>query len=140
MWYGGNNAVRPVVSGKPLTRGIIEQRDRLLDLIMNHSTKLIAALTGDEHNYSLLHIDKKLPIYPENWEGPRLEKYRPFWQINNGAAGAPYYGREKSPWADHVKTFSTQNALVLFHVDGTMIEVEVVNPDTLEEIDRYKIR
>jgi hypothetical protein len=139
MWYNGDNTVRPWVSGQPVKYGIIERRDQVLDLMMNHSTKVVASLTGDEHNYSLLRVSDKLTIYPENYQGDKLTNFRPFWHINNGAAGAPYYGKEETPWMDHVEAFSTQNAVVMFHVDGKQIEVEVVNPDTWEEIDRFEI-
>jgi len=140
MWYGGDNSKRPYVNGKPVDKGIIERRDELLDLLMNRSTKVVAALTGDEHNYNLLKLDENLPIYPDNWDGPRLKNYRALWLINNGSAGAPYYGPEETPWAEYVAKFSTQYAVVLFHVEGESITVEVVNPDTLEEIDRFKLK
>jgi hypothetical protein len=139
MWYGGNNEPRPTIAGKPVDKGIIERRDELLDLMMNHSTKVKAALTGDEHNYSLLRVSSNLQIYPDDWDGPRLTKFRPFLQINDGAAGAPYYGREETPWMDHVQKLSTLNAVVFFHVDGDKVIVEVINPDTLEEIDRFEL-
>jgi hypothetical protein len=139
MWYRGDNTPRPYIAGDPVEKGIIERRDQLLDLMMNHSTKVVASLTGDEHNYSLLRVHENLPIYPDGYTGKKLTKFRPFWHINNGAAGAPYYGREDTPWSDYVEEFSTQNALVLFHVHGKNIKVEVINPDTLEKIDEFEI-
>lgn len=139
MWYNGSNEPRPTVAGRPVKAGIIERRDQLLDLLMNHSTKVRAALTGDEHNYSLLRIDESVPIYPAGWEGERLSNFRPIWQINNGAAGAPYYGREETPWAEYVRAFSTQNAVVFIHVDGSRLTCEVINPDTYESIDRFEL-
>jgi len=139
MWYGGNNDIRPWIAGEPAARGIIERRDELLDVIVNGSSKVRAALTGDEHNYNRLHITEDMPRYPETWTGSRLKLDRPFWQINNGAAGAPYYGRETTPWKDHLKAFSTQNALVLFRVDGNSIRVEVLNPDTFEKLDEFDL-
>lgn len=140
MWCDGNNEYRPWVSGKPLAKGIIERRDEILQILMKYSTKLAAVLTGDEHNYNRLKIDENTSIYPEGWDGPTIRITRPIFQINNGAAGAPYYGTEETPWMDHLEKFSTRNALVLFHVNGKEIEVEVVNPDTLEEVDRFKLR
>jgi hypothetical protein len=139
MWYNGNNEPRPWIAGKPVEKGIIERRDQLLDLLMNHSSKVKATLTGDEHNYSLLRVSEKLNLYPDDWDGPRLSKFRPFWHINNGAAGAPYYGREETPWSEHVQVFSTQNAVVFFHVDGELVRVEVINPDTMEQIDGFML-
>lgn len=139
MWYYGNNEPRPTVAGKPVETGIIECRDRLLDLLMNHSTKVRATLTGDEHNYSLLHVTADMPMYPDNWTGKCLTKFRPFWHINNGAAGAPYYGKQATPWQSHLQSFSAQNALVLIHVNGKQVSVEVINPDTLEKIDEFEL-
>ena len=139
MWYDGDNSVRAVVRGVPVAHGIIERRDALLDLMMNRSSKVRAALTGDEHNYSRLRIADGMPMYPEGYTGPKLEKIRPIWQINNGAGGAPYYGREETPWAKNLQTFSTQNAVVFFYVDGDTVRVRVVNPDTMEQLDEFEL-
>jgi len=139
MWYDGDNSFRPTIAGKPVATGIIERRDQLLDLLVNKSTKVIAVLTGDEHNYNLLHITPDMPIYPDDWNGDRLHLTRSVWQINNGAAGAPYYGREETPWQGNLQTFSTLNALVLIHVDGKTVRCEVINPDTLEPIEEYDL-
>jgi len=139
MWYSGNNRYRPTIAGKPVEKGIIERRDELLDLMMNGSSKVVATLTGDEHNYSLLRVTEDMPIYPDSYDGSKLTRFRPFWHINNGAAGAPYYGKENTPWMSHLEAFSTQNALVLFHVNGKSIRVEVLNPDTWELIDQFDI-
>lgn len=140
MWYNGNNNVRPWVAGKPVEKGIIERRDQLLDLIVNKSEKVVAILTGDEHNYAVTEIGPDTNIYPENYEPPKIKLNRTIYQINNGAAGAPYYAQEQTPWSDKVTGFSTQNALVFFHVDGDKINVEVINPDTLEKFDSYKLK
>jgi hypothetical protein len=135
MWYRGNNEIRPYVAGKPLEEGIIERRDRYLSLLVNQSDKVRAILTGDEHNYNRLRVDEAMARYPAGWDKPKLHLDRPIWQINNGAAGAPYYGQEDLPWSEDVVLFSTQNALVLFHVKGETLEMEVLNPVTLETID-----
>lgn len=139
MWYGGDNSFRPTIAGKPVTEGIIERRDRVLDLLMNGSSKVVATLTGDEHNYYRLRVSEDMPLYPENYSGPRLTRIRPIWHLNNGAAGAPYYGREATPWSEHLEVFSVQNALIFFHVHGRDIRVEVYNPDTLELIDEFEM-
>ena len=140
MWYRGNNKMRTWVAGKPLDKGIIERRDQLLDLFINKSNKVIAILTGDEHNYARTEIGPDTNIYPENYTPVKIKLSRTIYQINNGAAGAPYYAQEQTPWSNKVTGFSTQNALVLFHVSANSIEVEVVNPDTLEKFDGYKLR
>lgn len=137
MWYGGDNSFRPYVAGKPVERGIIERRDEILDLLINKSTKVRATLTGDEHNYCRTHITEEMPRYPEGWDKPKLKLSRSIWQLNNGSAGAPYYAQEPTPWSGYTVGFTTQVALILLHINGEKIEVEVQNPDTLEEIDRF---
>ena len=79
-------------------------------------------------------------MYPETWEKPKLKLSRTLYQINNGAAGAPYYAQEIGPWSDNLHGFTTQYALVLIHVDGKKVTIEVLNPDTLEKIDRFLLR
>ncbi len=140
MWYSGNNEFRPYVAGEPLEKGIIERRDQLLDIIMNQSSKVIAILTGDEHNYARTEISSETNIYPDNWSGDKVELSRTIYQINNGAAGAPYYAQEQTPWTPMVSGFTTQNALVFFDIDGENISMRVLNPDTLEEVDQLEMR
>jgi hypothetical protein len=139
MWYGGNNTPRATVAGKPLGKGIIERRDDLLRLIQAHP-KVLAVLTGDEHNYNKTRLDAKVPIYPPGWDKPKVELSRPFWQINNGAAGAPYYAQDETPWSAAVSGFSTQHALCLLIVEGPKVRLETVNPETLEVLDRAVLR
>ena len=139
MWYRGDNSKRPYVAGEPLEKGIIERRDQILDLLINQSTKTRAILTGDEHNYAKTEIGPKTIIYDDKWDKPKLEFKRTIYQINNGAAGAPYYAQEQTPWSGSVTGFTTQNALVVFSVDGDSVEMEVLNPDTLEEVDHLKL-
>lgn len=139
MWYGGNNDYRAVVAGKRLAKGIIERRDDLLELIVNESTKVRVILTGDEHNYCKTEIGPETNRYPEVYLPPKIELKRTIYQINNGAAGAPYYAQEETPWTPFTSGFTTQNAVVFFHIDGESIEMEVINPDTLEKVDELKI-
>jgi hypothetical protein len=140
MWYNGKNDYRPFVAGKPVQYGIIERRDQLLELMVNQSTKVLAVLTGDEHNYNRMKLTDQVNMYPEMYFPEKFVPSRPIWQINNGAAGAPYYAQEKTPWSEHVQGFTTQNALVLIHVDGKKVAIEVINPDTLETIDEAVLR
>ena len=128
-----------MIDGTPVDKGIIDRRDELLHAVINKSSKVRAILTGDEHNYCKTLIGPETPIYPEGWEGDRLQLARTIYQINNGAAGAPYYGQESTPWTPYTSGFSTQNALVLFDVNGDDIRVRVINPDTLEEIESYPL-
>lgn len=139
MWYRGNNDIRPYIAGKSVKKGILERRDELIDLLVNKSTKFRALLTGDEHNYSRISIDNETDIYPKGYTGKRLILKRPFVQIVDGSAGAPYYGQEKLPWSSSVKKFSALYAVVIFNIKGQSIEIEVVNPDTFETIEKVKI-
>jgi hypothetical protein len=140
MWYSGNNQWRPWLAGKPLGKGILERRDEYLDLLINKSSKVVAILTGDEHNYCRTTISDEMPRYPEPYYIEKVALSRTIYQINNGAAGAPYYAQQQTPWTAFTDGFTTQNALVLFHIEGKMVELEVLNPDTLEEIDRLVIK
>ena len=146
MFYGGKNVIRPWIAGKPHPKGIIERRDEYWRILMD-APKVVAVLTGDEHNYARLAVASGMPVYAEGRFKPDnpLEITRTVWQVNNGAAGAPYYGLEQTPWnADfdratgkgkYLRNFTTENALVLFRVDGKQIRVEVWNPDSLDRIE-----
>jgi hypothetical protein len=140
MWYSGNNQYRPFINGKPVYKGIIERRDEFLDILINQSTKVLAILTGDEHNYNWMKLTPEVPIYPEIWPLEKLTVGRPIYQINNGAAGAPYYAQEVLPWSDHTQSFSVENALCLFYVEGSSVKMRVLNPDTLNEIDSVVLK
>lgn len=140
MWYSGNNEHRPYVNGKPLKKGIIERRDEYLDILINKSSKVVGILTGDEHNYNWLKLTDEVKIHPTGYEHEKLKVSRSIYQINNGAAGAPYYGQEKLPWSEHTQSFSVENAICLFFIDGESIIMKVINPDTLNEIDEVKLK
>lgn len=140
MWYSGQNYPRPWVAGKEVEKGIIERRDEFLDIVINKNTKVVALLTGDEHNYCKLKISDEMEKYPKDYTLEKVKLNRTIYQINNGAAGAPYYAQEFLPWSDHASGFTTQNAVVLIDVDGDNISVRVLNPDTLEEIETFKLK
>lgn len=139
MWYSGNNKIRPRIAGKDSDFGIIERRDQMLEVMVNQSKKVRAVLTGDEHNYNHLVINPEMEMYPEKWDKKRLKLNRTIYQINNGAAGAPYYAQEVLPWSRFCNSFTTRNALVFITVDGEKISVQTINPDTLEEIETFEI-
>jgi len=140
MWYKGSNHPRPFVTGRPVPDGIIERRDAYWKILLDHP-KVVAVLTGDDHNFSMLQVKEGIAIYDDRRYSPPcpLRITRPIWHINNGAAGAPYHSREWTPWYDHLEGFTTQNAVVFFHIDGPRIEIEVVNPNTLEKIERRRL-
>ncbi|MDM8563708.1 hypothetical protein QUF54_10180 [Candidatus Marithioploca araucensis] len=104
---------------------------------MMKGKKALGFLTGDEHNFNWLVINKETNIYPKSWDKEDIRKlptFRLLYQVNNGAAGAPYYAQQKAPWSAQLQGFSTQNAVVFFHIHGKSIKMEVLNPDTLETI------
>ncbi|MDD5571711.1 MAG: hypothetical protein PHD97_11240, partial [Bacteroidales bacterium] len=140
MWYYGNNKFRPSVAGKNVDKGIIERRDELLDIICNKSTKTLALLTGDEHNYCRMIVDTAISMYPENYTGKKIKLKRQIWQINNGGGGAPISGQSKTQWSSFVRKFSAGNALALFHIDGKKVKLEVINPETHEVIDEAVLK
>lgn len=139
MWYSGNNSIRPRIAGKDYEFGIIERRDQILEVLVNQSKKVRAVLTGDEHNYNHLVINPKMDMYPEKWDKRKLKLNRTIYQINNGAAGAPYYAQEVLPWSRFCYSFTTRNALAFITVHGDKIMVKTINPDTLEEIETFEI-
>jgi len=150
MFYDGKNDIRPYIADangilEPCVKGIIEQRDVFLRILIQ-SKKMIAILTGDEHNYARLEIKPGMPVYGDYKPEKKLEITRTIYQIHDGAAGAPYYAHEQTPWGSDVKKgekakgkylkkFSTENAVVFFHVNGKKLELEVINPDTLSHIE-----
>lgn len=141
MWYRGDNQQRPWVNGEAVGKGIIERRDQYLDLLINQSEKVVAILTGDEHNFAITTLDPEMERYLAGYpESKRVDFSRTIFQVNNGAAGAPYYAQEKTPWSEYVSGFTTQNALVLFDVEGNKVHMRVLNPDTLEEIMEKTLR
>jgi len=140
MWYKGNNEIRPYIGGQPVKKGIIERRDEFLNIIINENKKVVALLCGDEHNYSRMIIRKNGNYYPDNFTYKPIQISRNIWQITNGAAGAPYYAKEKMPWSDCVEFFTTQYALVFIHISGKDVKLEAVNPDTLEKIEEIQLR
>lgn len=132
MWYNGSNTPRPSLFGKKVDKGIIERRDEFLDIICNKTSKVVALMTGDEHNYSRMMISSDMDMYPDDWDKHKISIKHPIWQIINGAAGAPYYGKEKLPWSPQVKAFTAEHIICLINVSGQSVSMDVYNPETLE--------
>ncbi len=81
---------------------------------------------------------RKISIYTDSYIGKKIKITRKIFEINNGAAGAPYYSKQETPWnkiAGYLRSFSVQNALVLIHVHGKKLGMQVVNPKTFGSID-----
>jgi len=141
MWYNGDNDFRPTIAGKKVKEGIIERRDEFLRLLLNNN-KVVAILSGDEHNYCRMEITSDMIIHPVGYNGKsplelkRIKRKGKIWHIVNGAVGAPFYAQQKLPWSKNVRKFATQYACVFFHVHGKKLKLEVINPDTLEIIER----
>jgi hypothetical protein len=87
-----------------------------------------------------MKITDQTTMYPEYYSEKKLKISRPFWQITNGTAGAPYYGQEILPWSNFVEFFTTQYAINLISVEGNKVRMKVINPDTLELIEEIVLK
>lgn len=153
MWFNGYNEARPYIGDangniKPVAKGIIERRDEFIKTMLD-SKKVVGIFTGDEHNYARLDIAPNMPIYDTSKYVPtnKLEITRHMWQLHSGSAGAPFLAYQETPWnsdlqdiypkenGKYLKKFSTQNALILIHVNGKSLELEVVNPESMHRIE-----
>jgi phosphodiesterase/alkaline phosphatase D-like protein len=103
---------------------VIDMRDRFWKILAK-SSKVLAVLSGDEHNYSRTRIDSD--VHPD---------YQiPIWQIISGGCGAPYYVQDKSvPWVEKVEAFSISKNYCLFTVDGRRVGL-TVHSDTDQTLD-----
>jgi hypothetical protein len=89
LWGGG------VVEG-------VAARDRFWKAVCDAGA--VAVFSGHEHNYSRMRIDANTPVHIDGTPNPAFGK--PVWQIIQGAAGAPFYPRDKTtPWSAHVDKF-----------------------------------
>ena len=105
---------------------VIDMRNRFWKLISSYP-KVLAAMFGDEHNYSRTYIDDS--IHPDY--------AHPVWQIVSGGAGAPFYGQDPSaPWTDAVRHFTSLPHYCLFRVSGREVRLEVWSrsAELIEEI------
>jgi 3',5'-cyclic AMP phosphodiesterase CpdA len=94
---------------------VIDMRDRFWGLISSYPT-VLAAMFGDEHNYSRTYIDSSI----------RPEYTYPVWQIISGGAGAPFYGQDRSaPWTGAVRHFTSLPHFCLVKVHGHEVRMEV---------------
>jgi hypothetical protein len=151
MFYDGDNSHRPVIAGQKARKGIIERRDQLLEILMEHP-KFLAVLAGDEHNYSRVHVHEGMPLYAKDGYQPEvpLAITRSFHHITNGATGAPYYGIDPAPWhvgydaekgtGPYLKMFTTRFAVNFFRVDGDTVDLVTYDPETLEVIEEVQLR
>jgi hypothetical protein len=134
MWWDGDNTSRAFVAGKPLPKGTIERRDEILDICVNNSKKFLAFISGDEHNFSLLPVTPKTPIYLDNYAGKKIQLKRNFYCINNGAGGSAPYALLPSPWSKGYRFLTEPPALALIHVDGQHVTLNATRIETLDPI------
>jgi hypothetical protein len=118
MWHNGNNAVRAHTYRRnpdrleAVPRGMLEVRNALARMVAR-SPKVAAVLGSDEHGYSKVLIDRRVPVgdpdrddangdgrIDERGEGvsPLSDLAHPTWYLVCGGGGAPYYTRQPTPW------------------------------------------
>jgi len=140
MWWHGDNRIRAYSKDPNSQRvvaepqGIIEIRNRLWKAVAG-SSKVAAVLTGDEHAYHRTLIDSKTPVgrYPQDdLDGDgKLDRASsnpmftyPTWHVTCGAAGAPFYNRQPTPWEPVI--FSSQSGYTLFHINGDQASLQFI--------------
>lgn len=139
MWFFGSNAPRPMINGVKTDKGIIERRDQIIDVCINHTKKVLGFLTGSEHNFSTLTVTPTLPIYPDNYSAKKLAIKRTFTVVNNGGGGAYSYaninaGEYHTPFNDKFQHFTGPTSMAIFHVNGLSVTLDAYNPETFERI------
>ena len=134
----------------PEDKGILEVRDQFTEMLAD-SSKVAAVMAGDEHSYHRVLIDDEVPvgdisqdddngngIVGDNGEdlSPLSNLENPVWYITAGAAGAPYYSEELTPWQQYWLEqenpeqgffYSSQEAVTIFDADEEKISMEVYN-------------
>ncbi len=141
MWYDGNNTARAKVKGVPVSVGILERRDQILDLCVNRSRKFLAFLSGDEHNFAFLEVTPEVPLYPEGYTGARVKISRPFFHINNGGGGSAPYAMLSTPWNAHWKFFTEPPTVALIEVSGPDVRLTAFSAETFGRIcEKVKLR
>ena len=94
---------------------VIDMRNRLWTTLVRHG-KVVAFMSGDEHNYSRTFVDSRVDS----------AFTRPVWQIVSGGAGAPFYVQDmSSPWSGNVEAFSPVNHYCLFDVTEERVSLTV---------------
>jgi hypothetical protein len=111
---------------------VVDMRNRLWSILSRHD-KVVAFMSGDEHNYSRTLIDADVdPSYP-----------RPVWHIVSGGAGAPFYVQDSSvPWADKVEAFWPVNHYCVFGVADGRVSLEVYSTSgvLIDSVDDFSAR
>jgi hypothetical protein len=165
MWYEGDAGVRgqsvPAGSDRPQPEpmSVIETRNEIVRLAAA-TTKAVALLASDEHNYSRMLLTPETPAGEPPQDdrtgdgkldaplSPLRGLRRPLWCIISGGGGAPHYPEADSPWNRWWKTraescpdpagcyrFSMLNHWVLLEASGDRVSLEA-RAITGEVIDR----
>lgn len=144
----------------PEEKGIIEVRNQFAEMLAD-SSKVAAVMAGDEHSFHRVLIDDGVPIGDvdaddDNGNGiigdngedlstlSNLEN--PVWYITAGAAGAPYYSEELTPWQQYWLEqenpeegffYSSQESVVVFDADDEKISMEVysIKGELIDRVD-----
>jgi hypothetical protein len=137
MWWNGDNTLRAwTYRGKSLVAkrlGMIDVRNRFWAAIAR-SSKVAVVLSGDEHEYHRLRVDKNTPVgvvaqddlnrnnkLDDGRISPNPAFVHPTWHVTAGTAGAPYYAREETPWTPTV--LSSQAGYCLFQATAEKISL-----------------
>lgn len=140
MWYGGSNAVRPVVAADRVSTGIIERRDALLNIIINQSLKTAIVLSSVENGYSRMKLSPSTDIYPTEFRGKKQKLSREIWQISCGLSGQGSVETQIFPWTESIERSTRQPSVAFFQIAGKSISMQVVNPQTLELIEEVQLK
>lgn len=137
MWWNGDNTLRAwTYTGNKLVaqgRGMIDIRNRFW-MAIARSSKVAAVLSGDEHEYHRLRVDKNTPVgvmarddlnrnnkLDDGRISPNPAFEHPTWHVTAGTAGAPYYAREETPWTPTI--LSSQAGYCLFQATAEKISL-----------------
>lgn len=140
MWYDGNNLVRPVIAAEPLSKGIIERRDELLNVLVNKSKKVALILTSSDQGYTRMEISPKTSLYDGNYGEKKLKINRTVWQISCGLLPGSGLKKEIYPWSEFIRKSAHQQAVVFLQINGDHLSVKVLNPLSLEEIETVVLK
>lgn len=110
LWGGGKDADAVAV------------RDRFWKIVTDYGA--LGVFSGHEHNYSRTLVEPGTPAHTDGTPIKDLKKAA--WAIIQGAAGAPFYLRDKTvPWVAGVKKFIAHNwAFTHITIKGDVVKLE----------------
>ena len=131
----GEGEVRPRMHGVVLSQSVLDQRDHLLDLLINRTQKVRAILSGAEGGYHKLQLTDETQMYRDSTDEGKLQFSRTIYQINCG--GSIETELVMRPWTPFVSNFNPVSTVVVFEVYGRQIFVRAMRTDTRETIDQF---